>query len=102
MNLTQGPSELPERAGSLLTTAGREFARDDVLDAVLAALGVRYEAWLAGGLDGVYDGLGSRDFLRGRTVTVNGTTGVAQLIDREGRLLVDGIAVESGEVVYGR
>jgi hypothetical protein len=35
-------------------------------------------------------------------VTVNGTTGVAQLIDREGRLLIDGVAVESGEVVYER
>jgi BirA family biotin operon repressor/biotin-[acetyl-CoA-carboxylase] ligase len=107
VNLTQGPSELPERAGSLLTTTGREFARDDVLDAVLAALGARYEAWLAGGLDAVYNGLGSRDFLRGRTVTVNGTTGVAQLIDRDGRLVVsdghgDPVVVESGEVVYER
>jgi BirA family biotin operon repressor/biotin-[acetyl-CoA-carboxylase] ligase len=102
VNLTQGPAELPERAGSLLTTTGREFARDDVLDAVLAALGARYGAWLAGGLDAVYEGLGARDFLRGRTVTVNGTTGVAQLIDREGRLLVDGVAVESGEVAYER
>ena len=77
VNLTQGPSELPERGGVAAHDPGREFARDDVLDAVLAALGARYEAWLAGGLDAVYDGLGSRDFLRGRTVTVNGTTGVA-------------------------
>ena len=88
VNLTQGPAELPERAGSLLTTTGQEFARDDVLAAVLDALGARYEAWLAGGLDAVYEGLGPRDFLRGRTVSVNGTTGVAQLIDREGRLLI--------------
>ena len=37
----------------------------------------------------------------------NGTTGVAQLIDREGRLLIavghgESVAVESGEVVYER
>ena len=72
---------------------------------MLDALGVRYEAWLAGGLDAVYEGLGPRDFLRGRTVSVNGTTGVAQLIDREGRLVIsdghgDPVVVESGEVVY--
>jgi BirA family transcriptional regulator, biotin operon repressor / biotin---[acetyl-CoA-carboxylase] ligase len=102
VNLTQGRADLPERAGSLRTTTGRKFARDDVLDAVLAALGTRYEAWLVGGLDAVYDGLGPRDFLRGRTVSVNGTTGVAQLIDREGRLVIDGVAVESGEIVYER
>ena len=107
VNLTQGPAELPERAGSLLTTTGQEYARDDVLAVVLDALGARYETWLAGGLDAVYDGLGPRDFLRGRMVSVNGTTGVAQLIDREGRLLIasghgDSVAVESGEVVYER
>ena len=70
MNLNQTPDELPERAGSLRTTTGREWERDDVLDAVLEALGERYAAWLAGGLDAVYDGLGPRDFLRGRRVSV--------------------------------
>ena len=102
VNLAQPIEELPERAGSLFTTTGRALPRDEVLAAVLDALGERYEAWAAGGLDAVYDGLGPRDFLRGRTVSVNGTTGVAELIDREGRLLVDGVAIESGEVVYER
>ena len=46
-----------------------------MLDAVLEALGRRYEQWLAGGLDAVYEGLGPRDFLRGRQVTVDGTSG---------------------------
>ena len=72
---------------------------------MLADLGLRYDQWRAGGLDAVYDGLGARDFLRGRRVTVDGTSGVAELIDREGRLHValdggESVAVESGEVTY--
>jgi BirA family biotin operon repressor/biotin-[acetyl-CoA-carboxylase] ligase len=102
VNLNQRPEQLPERGGSLYSLTGREWDRDEVLDAVLEALGERYEQWLDGGLDAVYDGLGPRDFLRGRTVSVNGTTGVAQFIDREGRLLIDGVAIESGEVMYER
>jgi BirA family biotin operon repressor/biotin-[acetyl-CoA-carboxylase] ligase len=107
VNLNQAAGELPERAGSLRTTTGREWARDEVLEAVLAALDARYEAWLTGGLDAVYDGLGPRDFLRGRRVSVNGTEGTAELIDREGRLRIsvghgESVAVESGEVTYER
>ena len=78
-----------------------------MLAAVLEALGHRYEAWLAGGLDAVYDGLGPRDFLRGRRVSVNGTEGTAELIDRQGRLRIAvghgaSVTVESGEVTYER
>jgi BirA family biotin operon repressor/biotin-[acetyl-CoA-carboxylase] ligase len=107
VNLNQAPEQLPERAGSLRTTTGREWERDEVLGAVLEALGERYEAWLTGGLDAVYDGLGPRDFLRGRRVSVNGTSGTAEMIDRDGRLRVavgDGkvIVIESGEVAYER
>jgi BirA family biotin operon repressor/biotin-[acetyl-CoA-carboxylase] ligase len=107
VNLNQTPEQLSERAGSLRTTTGREWERDQVLDAVLEALGERYEAWLTGGLDAVYDGLGPRDFLRGRRVTVNGTSGTSEMIDRDGclRIAVDHgkvIAIESGEVVYER
>ena len=74
---------------------------------LLEELRGRYSAWLAGGLDAVYDGLGPRDFLRGRQVTVNGTSGVAAMIDREGRLEIavghgEVVTVESGEVVYER
>ena len=74
---------------------------------LLEELRGRYSAWLAGGLDAVYDGLGPRDFLRGRRVTVNGTSGVAAMIDREGRLEIavghgEVVTVESGEVVYER
>jgi BirA family biotin operon repressor/biotin-[acetyl-CoA-carboxylase] ligase len=107
VNVNQTRDQLPDRAGSLLTTTGHEWDRDDVLEAVLADLGVRYEQWREGGLDAVYDGLGSRDFLRGRAVTVDGTTGTAELIDRDGRLRIatghgESVTVESGEVAYER
>ncbi len=107
VNVTQGPEELSGRAGSLRTTTGLEFTRDAVLDEVLEALGTRYEQWLAGGLDAVFEGLGPRDFLRGRRVSVDGTSGVAERIDRAGRLRIatghgESVAVESGEVTYER
>jgi BirA family biotin operon repressor/biotin-[acetyl-CoA-carboxylase] ligase len=107
VNLNQTSEQLPERAGSLRTTTGREWDRDEVLSAVLEALEDRYEGWLTGGLDAVYDGLGPRDFLRGRRVSVNGTSGTAEMIDREGRLMIalghgESVAVESGEVTYER
>lgn len=107
INLNQARESLPERAGSLRTETGIEWDRDQVLHAVLADLASRYEQWIEGGLDAVYEGLGSRDFLRGRRVTVDGTSGTAELIDREGRLRIaighgESAVVESGEVVYER
>jgi BirA family biotin operon repressor/biotin-[acetyl-CoA-carboxylase] ligase len=107
VNLNQAHDELPERGGSLRTTTGRAWDRDEVLEAVLAALGERYDAWVAGGLDAVYDGLGPRDFLRGRRVSVDGTSGVAERIERDGRLRIavghgESVAVDSGEVLYER
>jgi BirA family biotin operon repressor/biotin-[acetyl-CoA-carboxylase] ligase len=107
VNLNQARDRLPERAGSLRTETGREWDRDEVLDAVLDDLGRRYDQWRDGGLDAVYEGLGARDFLRGRNVTVAGTRGVAELIDREGRLRIavghgESVTVESGDVAYER
>src|SRR5262245_49722943 len=96
INVSQGREALPERGGSLLSASGQEWDRDEVLDAVLADLGRRYDQWCEGGLDAIYDGLGARDFLRGRPVTVDGTSGTAELIDRDGRLR---IAVGHGEHV---
>lgn len=107
LNVNQSREELPENAGSLLTLTGREWRRDQLLDSLLADLGRTYAAWRSGGLDAVYEGLAPRDFLRGRRVSVNGTSGVATMIDRQGRLEIevghgDVIAVESGEVLYER
>jgi BirA family transcriptional regulator, biotin operon repressor / biotin---[acetyl-CoA-carboxylase] ligase len=107
INVNQTREELPPRAGSLLTTTGREWERSAVLDAVLSALERRYDDWLAGGLDAVYEGLGPRDFLRGRRVSVDGTSGTAAKIDREGRLEIEVgggeiRTIESGEVLYER
>jgi BirA family biotin operon repressor/biotin-[acetyl-CoA-carboxylase] ligase len=107
VNLNQARERLPGQAGSLRTATGVEWDRDDVLDAVLDDLGRRYDQWSDGGLDAIYDGLGARDFLRGRQVTVDGTSGVAKLIDRDGRLRIavghgESVTVESGEVTYER
>jgi BirA family transcriptional regulator, biotin operon repressor / biotin---[acetyl-CoA-carboxylase] ligase len=107
VNVNQTREQLPPRAGSLRTETGREWERETVLGAVLEALGRRYDEWRGGGLDAVYGGLGSRDFLRGRAVTVNGKSGTAVKIDRAGRLEIavghgEVVTVESGEVQYER
>ena len=107
LNVNQTRDELPANAGSLRTLTGRPWDRETLLALLLEDLRGRYSDWLAGGLDAVYDGLGPRDFLRGRRVTVNGTSGVAAMIDRQGRLEIDVdhgdvVTVESGEVLYER
>ena len=108
VNVNQTREQLPPDArvpaASLRTLAGREHDREQVLDDLLRHLDILYAAWRAEGLDGVYDDLGARDFLRGRRITVDGVEGTAALIDRDGRLAVDTAAgqvlVESGEVDY--
>lgn len=107
LNVSQTREQLPEGAGSLRTLTGRGWDRGELLTSLLRDLGDRYAAWRAGGLDAVYEGLGPRDFLRGRRVSVNGTSGVVTKVDRAGRLEIDRghgdlLTVESGEVVYER
>jgi BirA family transcriptional regulator, biotin operon repressor / biotin---[acetyl-CoA-carboxylase] ligase len=107
VNVNQTPSQLPERAGSLRTATGRKWDRQQLLASLLDDLSHRYSEWIEGGLEAVYDGLSPRDFLRGRRVSVNGTSGTAVKIDREGRLEIDVghgdvRTVESGEVSYER
>jgi BirA family biotin operon repressor/biotin-[acetyl-CoA-carboxylase] ligase len=107
VNVNQTSDELPENAGSLRTLTGREWDREVLLDSLLDDLGHRYAEWRAGGLDAVYEGLAPRDFLRGRRVSVNGTSGVVSKIDRDGRLEIEAghgnvVTVESGEVSYER
>ena len=110
INVNQTREQLPldarVPAASLRTVAGREHDRERVLESLLAHLDRLYGAWREGGLDAVYDDLGARDFLRGRRVSVDGVSGVAQMILRDGRLAVEAgsgvIEVESGEVAFER
>jgi BirA family transcriptional regulator, biotin operon repressor / biotin---[acetyl-CoA-carboxylase] ligase len=110
VNVNQERSDLPEDAnvpaGSLYTIDGIKRERGPLLVAILDRLEVNYDAWAERGLDGVYDSLGSRDFLRGRRIAVNGESGVGVKIDRDGRFVVDiggeHRAVESGEIAYER
>jgi len=102
LNVNQTRDQLPQDArvepASLRTVDSTERDRALLLADVLARLEAYYDAWAAGGLDAVFDGIGSRDFLRGRRVRVGETEGVAGGLDRAGRLVVDGRPVESGEV----
>jgi BirA family biotin operon repressor/biotin-[acetyl-CoA-carboxylase] ligase len=108
INVNQTREELPAEtrvpAGSLRSLTGREYDRGSILADLLEALEAGYDRWREHGLDGVYDDLGARDFLRGRRVAVGDVQGVAQMIARDGRLVVDTDAgevhVESGEVAY--
>jgi BirA family biotin operon repressor/biotin-[acetyl-CoA-carboxylase] ligase len=107
LNVNQTRDDMPERAGSLRSLTGREWDRGALLESLLQDLGARYAEWLEGGFDAVYEGLAPRDFLRGRRVSVNGTTGTAVMVDRSGRLEIDTgdhriVTVESGEVSYER
>jgi BirA family transcriptional regulator, biotin operon repressor / biotin---[acetyl-CoA-carboxylase] ligase len=106
LNVNQTREELPRGArvqpASLRTVDGVVRERPPLLADLLARLELLYDSWTAAGLDAVFSGLGARDFLRGRRVTVDGRSGVAEGIDRTGRLLVDGDAIASGEVDFER
>ena len=110
VNVNQERGDLPQdanvAAGSLYTSDGIKRERGPLLAAILDRLEKNYGAWRERGLDGVYDSLGSRDFLRGRRIAVNGESGVGVRIDRDGRFVVDvggeQRAVESGEIAYER
>ncbi len=96
----------PTPTGSLFTIDGVRRDRAPILVSLLERLEVHYGRWQAGGIDAVYDFLGARDFLRGRKVAVDGTSGYAVGIDRRGRLEIDAggdrLLVERGDVTYER
>ncbi|MDQ3890976.1 MAG: biotin--[acetyl-CoA-carboxylase] ligase [Actinomycetota bacterium] len=110
INVNQRREELSSEgrvpAASLRTIDGTARERAPILATLLAQLELYYERWTEGGVEGIYDFLGARDFLRGRRVAADGAHGYALGIDREGRLAieVDGerVLVESGEVTYER
>ncbi len=110
LNVNQSRAQLPAdakvAAGSLLTTDGVKRDRAPILVDLLHRLERTYDRWRDGGLDAVYEGLGARDFLRGRRVYVDGDAGLGVAIDRRGRLEVEiqgqRRLVESGEVTFER
>jgi biotin-(acetyl-CoA carboxylase) ligase len=110
VNVNQTREQLPADAqtppGSLYTTDGVRRQRAPLLARLLCQLEGDYDVWREGGLDALYEGLGARDFLRGRRVFVDGQAGLGIAIDRSGRLEVeiDGRRqfVESGEVRFER
>jgi BirA family transcriptional regulator, biotin operon repressor / biotin---[acetyl-CoA-carboxylase] ligase len=110
INVNQTREQLPADArvapASLRTVDGVERDREQVLALLLGHLDRLYATWREGGLDAVYEDLGARDFLRGRRVTVDGVEGVAEMIERDGRLAVRAesgrVLVESGEVSFER
>jgi len=110
LNVNQRLEELPVDArvqpASLYTIDGVQRERAGVLGDLVAALERSYDLWLEGGLDALYDGLGARDFLRGRKIIINGEVGVGVGIDRAGRfeVEVDGELrlIDSGELLFER
>jgi BirA family biotin operon repressor/biotin-[acetyl-CoA-carboxylase] ligase len=109
INVNQLREELPAgtRAGSLRSLIGREYDRDAILTTLLDRLGTRYEEWRNGGLDAVYDEIGSRNFLFARPVRVGDVHGIGGTIARDGRLEIvtpahEHVLVESGEVEFDR
>jgi len=110
LNVNQTRDELPQDrkipVGSLLTIDAVQRERAPLLAGLVAEIERAYKLWQVGGLGELYEELGSRDFLRGRRITVEGRSGLAIAIDRSGRLAVelDGERrlIESGDVVYQR
>jgi len=110
LNVNQERGDLPADAktavASLYTSDGIKRDRAPLLAAIVSRFEHNYDAWVERGLDGVYDSLGSRDFLRGRRIDVDGESGVGVKIDRDGRFVVDvggeQRAVESGEIAFER
>jgi len=106
VNVNQTPDELPfgqqPPAASLRTVDGVERERAPLLASLLAELERHYGRWLDGGLAELHADLDARDYLRGRRVTVDGTSAVAFGIDVAGRLELDidgeRRVVESGEI----
>jgi BirA family biotin operon repressor/biotin-[acetyl-CoA-carboxylase] ligase len=111
LNVNQSRDELPDgtatAAASLATLTGQAYDRAALLGSLLLDLERAYDAWRDGGLDAIYEDVGSRNFLHGRRVTFDGAAGTATRILRDGRLEVETdagetVAVESGEVGFVR
>jgi BirA family biotin operon repressor/biotin-[acetyl-CoA-carboxylase] ligase len=111
INVNQTREQLPPDArtpaGSLRTVTGSTYDRAALLGSMLFRFERIYDEWRHGGLSDVFVEIGPRDFLRGRPVLVDGKSGIAVGIDRDGRLQLDVghgvvVTVESGQVEYER
>jgi BirA family transcriptional regulator, biotin operon repressor / biotin---[acetyl-CoA-carboxylase] ligase len=108
INVNQEQEQLPADArqppGSLQTSTGRAHNRAALLGSLLLQLERAYDRWRESGLAGLQEEIETRDFLRGRDVSVDGIGGRAVGIDRLGRLELDiggeRRLVETGEVSY--
>lgn len=106
INVNQAVVELPAAARipatSLRVAAGHLHDRAVLLASLLLHLERAYDGWCLGGLGAVRAEIATRDFLRSRSVEVDGIRGVAAGIDDEGRLELDvggsRVVVETGEV----
>ena len=103
----QLPLDSPTEPASLRTATGNTFDRAVLLGSLLVRIEQMYDVWRSDGLDGLYGGLGARDFLRGRRVTVDGRPATARQILRNGSLEIETEAhvvetIESGEVLFER
>lgn len=106
VNVSQAEDELPADAptppGSLLTATGAAPDRAALLATILSRLERAYGTWREAGLGALQAALAARDFLRGRTVAIDGAELTVRGILSDGRLEVetrDGAvrALESGE-----
>ncbi|MGH3051439.1 MAG: biotin--[acetyl-CoA-carboxylase] ligase [Gaiellaceae bacterium] len=109
LNVNQQSGELPDARvapASLYTIDGIRRERAPLLADLIGTLERLYGRWQEGGLDFLYEGLGARDFLRGRRIFVNGAVGTGVAIRRDGRLEVDlngeRRVLESGEIEFER
>ena len=110
VNVNQTRDELPADArvapASLYTVDGIRRPRAPLLAALLGELEHAYERWRERGLDGLYDTLGARDFLRGRRIFLDDQAGIGIAIERDGRLAVEiegeRRLLESGEIAFER
>jgi BirA family biotin operon repressor/biotin-[acetyl-CoA-carboxylase] ligase len=101
------PLDAPTEPGSLRTVTGATYDRAELLGSLLFRFERIYDGWRHGGLADLYPELGSRDFLRGRRVAVDGEEATAVMIHPDGRLEVATGAgetrlIESGEVLFQR
>jgi BirA family biotin operon repressor/biotin-[acetyl-CoA-carboxylase] ligase len=108
LNVNQRADELPGDArlpaASLFVVDGVPRERAPILADLLGELELLYSNWVESGLETCLEELQARDALRGRRVSVGGTTGTVVGITSEGLLELEAegelLLVGSGEVTY--